>query len=209
MIPAAARHMRATVAVCLTIVVVMALAGCAATPTGVDARVAVPRSWSLEGRLALSNGRDGGSGQLIWNHEPAVEDLRFHGALGRGSWRLTAIPHHAVLALGDGRTFAAADVESLVAEHTGWVIPVDSLGHWVVGQPDPEVEAQQRRDAEGRLELLIQRGWTIQYEGYYAVDGRWLPRKITADRNGDRVRLLVKAWDAGAAGRAAAGTASD
>ena len=174
--------------------VAVAAVGCASVPPP-DAPLAdVPDSWRLEGRLALSNGRDGGSGRLEWTHGAGADQMRFHGALGRGSWRLAADESGVSLTLADGRLFRAQNAEALVREELGWDIPVTELRDWVLGRPAAFGDRATRRDDSGRLEVLEQAGWTIRYEGYVEYEGRWMPRKITADRDENRVRLLVTDW---------------
>ncbi|MDJ0656201.1 MAG: lipoprotein insertase outer membrane protein LolB [Xanthomonadales bacterium] len=152
--------------------------------------------WSLKARLALSNGGDGGSGQLEWHHAPDRSEMRFHGAFGRGSWRLTSEADSAALRLADGTVYTADDVESLVLAQTGWHIPVQALQYWVRGVQSPVLAGKSViRDAQGRLQRLEQMGWTVVYDRYRQLDnGMVLPRKITATRRDSRIRLIVKSW---------------
>ncbi len=152
--------------------------------------------WSLRARLALSNGGDGGSGQLEWSHSPDRSEMRFHGAFGRGSWRLTSETGGAALRLADGTVYTANDVESLVLAQTGWRIPVQALQFWVRGVESPLLAGNAViRDEQGRLQRLEQLGWTVVYDRYRQLDnGMVLPRKITATSQDSRIRLIVKSW---------------
>ncbi|MDX1570606.1 MAG: lipoprotein insertase outer membrane protein LolB [Xanthomonadales bacterium] len=177
---------------------VLSLAGCAALPPeGGPETFRAPDQWQLSGRLALSNGRDGGSGELEWDHGLAVpghDELRFHGALGRGSWRLKVTPDVAVLKTGDGQVQSAGDVSELVEHRTGWRIPVRALAHWVTGNPQPDVAHVPVDDSSSRSESFRQHDWLVTIEGYHQLGDRWLPRKIIARRDGDEVRLLIRSW---------------
>jgi outer membrane biogenesis lipoprotein LolB len=51
-----------------------------------------------------------------------------------------------------------------------------------------------KSDGDGRFSLIQQHGWTVQIEGRHELRDQLLPRKITATRGGDRVRLLIKDW---------------
>ena len=112
--------------------------GVAATVGDRQLRVGEISDWALHGRLALSNGRDGGSGQLTWRQGLQEAELRFIGALGRGSWRLQVTAEQAELETAESGLLRAPDVGSLVRDHLGWEIPVDSMRYWVVGMRDPE-----------------------------------------------------------------------
>jgi len=153
-----------------------------------------PQDWSFSGRLALANGRDGGSGQLSWEQAGETSELQFVGAFGRGSWQLSVVPGEAVLRLNDGRVYRAGDVKQLIDQHSQWDIPLDALQNWVLGLPANTGKVSTRTDKIGRLEVLVQQGWRVTYNGYYDVDGTWLPRKLYAKKDGNTVRLIVKQW---------------
>ena len=79
-------------------------------------------------------------------------------------------------------------------DRVGWEVPVRALSYWVRGVVAPNGNARTRRDREGRLALIRQDRWVVEYGGYLEVEGLSLPRKITATRDGNRVRLLIKQW---------------
>ncbi len=180
------------------VLIALGVSGCALEPpraedpVGFDAGAA--QNWRLSGRLALSNGRDGGSGQLEWEQRGEHAELRFHGAFGQRGWRLLTTPSESILNLSTGERFSAARVEDLVREHVGWEVPFDALRYWVRGRVAPDARARTRRDRDGRLALIQQHRWLVEYDGHLRVDGTTLPRKITATRDGNRVRLLIKQW---------------
>ncbi|MEM1089498.1 MAG: lipoprotein insertase outer membrane protein LolB [Pseudomonadota bacterium] len=163
-------------------------------PAPAPVPVELPGQWELEGRLALANGRDGGSGTLSWSHQAELSQLAFVGAFGRGAWRLTVTPVSAELVLSDGQVYRAPEVSELVADLTGWQIPVEALTWWVVGSAQPGFPATEQRHETGYLTALRQHGWQVKFEGRLSAGPGTLPRKITAVRGKDRVRLLVKGW---------------
>ena len=180
----------------VTAALVAVVAGCAtAPPPRIDTQpVTLASDWTVTGRLALSNGRDGGSGTLTWSQQGARGELAFVGAFGRGSWRLSTAPGQATLETADGQFHHASDVATLVLRQTGWSVPVEALAWWIRGLPQPGTEATLDRNREGELRGLLQHGWQVRFEGDLSHDGMRLPRKITADRDGNRVRLLVTQW---------------
>ena len=184
----------------LAIFWIVCSAGCAAPearqPTAADRSrlVGAISDWTLLGRLALSNGRDGGSGQLTWRQGPQRSDLKFIGTLGRGSWRLQVTEEAVELETAETGVLRAPDVETLVRDQLGWEIPFDSMRFWVLGMLDPGREGTNSFDHRGRLIRLHQAGWLVEYHGWIDVDGVWLPRKVSASQDSDRVRILVKSW---------------
>jgi outer membrane lipoprotein LolB len=183
------------------------LAGCSTLPPDAAERVARAQlyetrmdrlgaltAWSLQGRLAVNDGQDGGSGTLFWQQWDDSARMNFHGALGRGAWQLQAEDDAAVLELADGRRFEAGSVDELVRTELGWQIPVDSLAWWVRGLAAPGAYEQRSLDQDGRLLSLSQRGWIIEFGRYRPVGAIDLPLKLTA-RSADRsVKLAVRDW---------------
>jgi outer membrane lipoprotein LolB len=150
--------------------------------------------WTLEGRLAVNDGDDGGSGRLNWSEQGDSSRMDFHGAFGRGAWRLLADADGAVLELADGARYEAPTVADLAWGQLGWEIPVDALAWWIRGLEAPgEVQARVL-DETGRLVELRQRDWSIVFGRYRAFGGWEMPVKMTA-RQADRyVKLAVRSW---------------
>lgn len=78
----------------------------------------------------------------------------------------------------------------------GFDPPLDSLRYWILGVPEPGHPAQESLDPQQpRLASLQQDGWQIQYNGYMSVGGEWLPSKLTLQRQGVRLRVVVDGWN--------------
>lgn len=192
----------------LMLAALLSVTGCVTTPPATgpgDERylerasaLAEIQRWGLRGRLAVSDGEDGGSGTLIWQQAPESTRMDFHGALGRGAWRLSVDPGEAELVLADGRNYRADSVDTLVRRELGWRIPVSDLSWWVRGLEAPGPVEGRRLDAEGNLVELSQRGWIIEYGRYRDMDGVSLPSKMTARRAERSVKLAVREWSLGA-----------
>lgn len=168
-----------------------------------EAMLAGIDDWALDGRLAVSDGEDGGSGKLRWRQSAAETEMDFHGALGRGAWRLQANRNGAVLELADGRVFREPTVNGLASSQLGWEIPVDALSWWVRGLAAPEERGaltssealRVEPDDAGLPRLLRQHGWTVEYDRYRLVGSVNLPVKLTARRDGHSVKLVVRHWE--------------
>lgn len=154
-------------------------------------------SWSLEGRLAVSNGKDGGSGSFRWNEAPQYSRMEFHGALGRGAWRLTSDARGAQLELSDGRSYSAPTVDELARRQLGWEVPVAYLSWWARGLAAPGGTEVLELDEKGRPTLLVQAGWSVEYGRYQMVDGQDLPARLSARRDSARVKLAIREWKLG------------
>lgn len=168
--------------------------------------LAALREWSLQGRVAISNGRDGGSGRIDWAQQGDGYQVALSAPVTRQSWTLSGAPGKARLDGIKGGSREGADADLLLREATGWDIPVQALAQWVRGLPAPAEltgEARLAYAGDGRLQRIEQDGWTIDYADWApapaGIEGVELPNRLTATRGQARVRLIVDQWVAGAA----------
>lgn len=158
-------------------------------------------AWTMTGRVALSNGKDGGSGRIEWMQGAGRVGLTLSAPITRQSWVLSVDASGAVLDGVPNGPLRGADAAQLLRSATGWDIPVAALGCWVrgaranaaaFGQPATEFGVDQQ------LLRIQQGGWTIDYADWKpdAASGTALPARINAQRGDHRVRLIVDRWDA-------------
>lgn len=158
------------------------------------ARLQAADHWVVEGRLAVRDGDDGGSGKLRWRTEPAGSRLDFHGALGRGAWRLRVSPDEAVLTLADGAEYRAVSVDRLIAEQIGWRVPVSELSWWIRGLAAPDGKARRSLGETGVLLDLQQAGWSIEFERYRLFGSELMPALVVARQGERQVKFAVRDW---------------
>ena len=168
-----------------------------------ETAVAATPDWSLQGRVALSNGRNGGSGGIEWSQRGAGYEVALSAPVTRQSWRLTGDAGSARIEGLEGGPRSGADAQALLRETTGWEIPVAALSAWVRGARADEAAfgpAILSFGADRRLARLEQGGWTVDYSAWQSADAgaTALPTRLNAERGQARVRLVVDRW-AGAA----------
>lgn len=151
--------------------------------------------WTLRGRLAISDGMEGGSGNLIWQNDGDRTRMSFHGAMGKGAWQLQADPSGARIELANGEIHEAATVAALVVQELGWQIPIDALTWWVKGLADPAKWESRELNGHGLLVKLSQFGWEVEFGNYDEVGGSMLPSKLTARRGKYLVKMVVRTWE--------------
>lgn len=162
-----------------------------------EAALALVPAWSLQGRVALSNGRDGGSGRIDWAQDGRHYDVSLSAPITRQSWRLSGDELGAQLEGLEGGTRTGTDPAGLLREATRWEIPVMALSSWVRGlrAAPGEGPAQVRYGVDGRLARIEQGGWTIDYSDWQAGDdGAELPGRLNARRGEASVRLVIDRW---------------
>jgi outer membrane lipoprotein LolB len=183
------------------------LAACSTTPRraaeigeAVDASVreaqlaAEPR-WSLQGRIAVSDGKDGGSGRIEWHQDEDRFRIEIRAPVSRRTWRLSGAPGSATLEGLEGGTRHGESAEALLQAEVGWTVPVAAMVAWVRGLP-AEGATERELDPDGRPLRVVQDGWLVEYRGW--GDGEpSLPRKIFAVRGPQRVRLMIEGWARG------------
>lgn len=205
---------------------IVALAGCASRPAGapvasvlagpalaaavarVEAReafLAEAGSLGFSGRVAMSNGREGGSGRIDWWQGGSSYQVQLRAPVTRQGWSLSAGPGRARIDGLEGGPRHGADAQVLLLEATGMQVPLGALAAWAAGtRADPAAHgpAQLEFSAAGELVRLHQAGWTIDYTAWETVqEGSAkpaMPQRINAARGQDRVRLVVDAWAPGA-----------
>jgi len=179
---------------------VLSLAGCATTPVLESSQsAAVLDAWQLMGRVSLTRGEEGWHASLNWQQQGDHFYLKISGPLGQGGFQLNGDDRGVVLVDADGKTFAAKDADVLLAQVTDWQLPVMGLRYWIRGLPAPGAgEAQSSKDDSGRLNRLVQSGWTINYNRYQIVDDISLPDKLQLLRDDIAVRIVVDKWELGA-----------
>ena len=160
-----------------------------------EAKLGAETRWSLSGRIAVSDGSDGGSGRIEWHQDGERFRIEIRAPVSRRTWRLIGAPGHAVLEGLDGGPRHGRSAETLLQSEVGWVVPIADMVAWIRGARG-EGAAELMLDAEGRPAQLTQSGWQVEYRDWIEGDPA-LPRKVFAARGKQRVRLVVERWDRG------------
>jgi outer membrane lipoprotein LolB len=184
------------------------LAGCQSLPTRSDAKDALHRpandgrllatsaltAWAMHGRIAVSDGKDGGSGRLDWRQNGEHFDVQLSAPVTRRSWRLRGDAHWVLLEGLEEGPLEGPDAEQLLRQAVGWDLPIRFLVDWMRG-----LQAPGRFDGvwdERGFPTRIQQGeWVIEYRDWFDELTPPLPRKIFAQSGEHRVRLVVERWD--------------
>ena len=128
------------------------LAGCAALPTTAPDAAALSRhaldDFMIEGRFSVRQDEQNHSGRLRWKHAGGSDEVLLASPFGQGVAEIVADARRATLTTSDGKTYSAADSESLTEQVLGYRLPLSLLADWVRGRLVPEHVAE--RDASGR-----------------------------------------------------------
>lgn len=157
-----------------------------------EAKLAAIQGWRLSGRIAVSHGKEGGSGRLDWTQDGDRLEVRLRAPVTRQGWRLLAEPDFARIEGLEGGPQQDADVDALLQRTVGWDIPLASLRAWARGAR-AQGGAQIEFNADGLPMVIVQQGWRIEYRAWQ--NGTLpLPLRVFASRGEQRVRLQIDAW---------------
>jgi len=151
--------------------------------------------FELKGRVAVATGAQGFNARLRWSQDGAHAQVALEGPLGAGGVHIDASDGDLDILMPDGAHLTSDAARAELRARLGFDAPLASLRYWILGVPDPALPAEETLDpAQQRLRTLSQDGWQIDYAGYTAVGGEWLPARLTLARAGVRVKLLVDDW---------------
>ncbi len=153
--------------------------------------------WSMTGRIAVTNGQQGGSGRIEWRQDGARYAATLSAPVTRQGWRVSGGPDGATLEGMAGGPRSGPDAAALVFEATRWRVPVDALGDWLLAL-QRDGDAAHFGD-DGRIDRIEGEGWVVSYADWRAVQGVELPGRIEAMQGAAKVRLVVDDWTLGAA----------
>ena len=150
--------------------------------------------WTIAARIAVSNGSDGGSGELQWRQDSAQYSFTVRAPVTGRTWKLSGDATHAALEGVDLQPDTDTDPERLLRERLDWDIPLNDLVAWVRGMRAPGIAASVQYDEQNRPAVIEQGGWKIEYRDWFGDRDPALPRKLFASRGTARVRVAISQW---------------
>lgn len=176
-------------------VAALSLAACAGVPLKAPG-ASGPARFDLQARFSVRIENGGAprsaSGQLVWQRAAGEDRLLLQGPFGAGMAEIRAHAGGAVLRQASGESRRAASADALLAEVTGYALPVDRLAGWLFGQPGPG--GRLLRDPLGRPLRLLEEGWRVDYR--YAEEAPDTPpTMLELVRETElELRLRVESW---------------
>jgi|SRR5579863_2230408 len=150
--------------------------------------------FELKGRVAVAAGGEGFNARLRWTQDGARTNMSLDGPLGAGGVQVSSNGESVSIVTSNGQRLDADAARTELRNRLGFDPPLDALRYWILGVPEPGPPAQESIDSQQRLANLQQNGWQIVYTDYTSVAGEWLPARLTLERGGVRVRVVVDGW---------------
>ena len=184
------------------------LAGCRTVPTpapvfgpGADApwpeqRAALERldQYSLTGRVAVAANGQGFSGTLRYQQQPHRSDLALDGPLGMGGIRVVLDGDALAISNSRGEQLDGDAGRAELEQSLGFSMPMAELRWWLLGIPAPGEASIDADAVSGEIRSFLQGGWKVSIDARAPALGFALPQRLTATREGARMKLLVDRW---------------
>jgi outer membrane lipoprotein LolB len=189
------------------LLVFAALAGCRTAPVpvpavigpGADAPWPVQREqlgrldhYTLAGRVAVAASGQGFSASLRYQQAAARSDLALDGPLGVGGLRVSLDGQTLGLTNSRGQRLDGELARADLEERLGFALPLAELRWWLLGLPAPgEADIE---DEAGEIRAFTQNGWRVSVNARAPALGFALPQRLTAERDGARLKLFIERW---------------
>lgn len=153
------------------------------------------QSWEATGVVGFRDSKQASSAHFDWQqHSASAFDLRLQGIMGIGALAIHATAQGVSAKNAKGKTVTAATPEALVAQETGWQLPVSYLYYWMRGVPVPGMAATSNKNPNGQLVQLKQAGWTVVYQSYSQAGNASLPSRVVLTQPALTVTVIVNQW---------------
>lgn len=181
----------------VSLIFMLLLAGCASSPhKSLQVRPAQSEmsAYAFNGRVVTRHEGERSSAGVRWTHKGAEDEILLLAPLGQTVARIFS-DAQGVLLETSGKQYFEQDAETLTERVLGWHLPLSGMRYWVLALPATGSEAAVERAQNGQISVLRQDGWEINYTRYAEETARSLPLRMTLQRNGMEMLLLIDEWE--------------
>lgn len=185
----------------------LALAGCKTVPApvpdvgpGADApwpqqyeALAALDRYSLSGRVAVAASGEGFTANLRFQRLPDRSEMILDGPMGIGGYRITLDREGLQVFASNGERLDGAAARAEMERRLGVALPIEELHWWLLGVPAPG-PAERNQAPSGEIPDFRQNDWHVSVQARMPALGFSLPQRLTAEREGARLKLLVEQW---------------
>lgn len=183
------------------------LGGCRTVPVARDVGPGADAPWpeqlarlerldrfALSGRVAVAARGEGFSANLRYQQQPGISEMALDGPMGIGGMRLRLVGEELSVNTSRGQALDGVAARAEIEERLGFPLPLAELRWWLLGIPAPGEAALVQDEASGEIRGFEQHGWQVSVDTRAPALGFALPRRLTAQRDGARLRLAVDRW---------------
>lgn len=158
------------------------------------ARIAEVTHWQMNGRLAVDTGERSFLARFRWRQSDDQLTLTVSGPLSAGGFQIDGTTERLTI-LRRRERLVLDDPEADLSAMYGWWLPVTSLEHWLLGQPDARFPARSRSGSAGELTRLSQRLWELDYPEHQLAAGIMIPRTVHMVHEPLVLELTIDRWE--------------
>jgi len=140
-----------------------------------------------------ANGQ-GFSGALRYQQQQQRADLAIDGPLGMGGVRVSLDGEQVSISNSRGESFDGPAARAELEQRLGFALPLAELRWWLLGLPAPGESALDAAPDSGEIRGFDQNGWHVAINTRAPALGFALPQRLTAERDGARLKLFVERW---------------
>jgi outer membrane lipoprotein LolB len=150
--------------------------------------------YGLNGRVAVAANGQGFSASLRYQQTPGSSNLALDGPLGIGGLRVVLEGKEIEIATSRGEKLDGDAARAALELRLGFALPLAELRWWLLGIPAPGDATLNQDAGTGEIRDFMQAGWHVSINSRAAGLGFSLPQRLTAERDGARLKLLVERW---------------
>lgn len=173
--------------------------GCATKPAQIIDFASIDEisNWNARGKLLIKNNKDKLSGYFFWQQQKNGDfKLVITSFIGTSLMTMEYQQGLAEVKI-DGKTHQGSNPEFLIYQLTGSYIPVSNMANWMLAKA-PEtasktVEQNQLKNFNYRDTHL--NDWQVSYQSYQTIALLELPKQLTINGLGNRIKLTVHDWE--------------
>lgn len=191
----------------LSLLLILIVTGCAQTPPGPQqapkdaswetqiSRLEQLSDWSFSGKLGVFSPEGRDSVNINWQQSTDNFHIILTAALGISVLDINKTDENTVII--DGETYQSEDLDMLITELSGMVLPIEELQQWIKGNPSG---ASYQLDENKQLVSLLggQQStglWLISYSDFRYVNNINLPHNLQLTRGDLRLKFKISRWE--------------
>lgn len=151
--------------------------------------------YGLNGRVAVAANGQGFSASLRYRQRAGHSDLALDGPLGIGGLRVEIDGEDVEIATSRGEKLDGQAARDELERRLGFQLPLDELRWWLLGIPAPGEASVNQDGGSGEIRDFSQGGWRVSINSRAPGLGFSMPQRLTAEREGARLKLFVQGWE--------------
>ena len=188
------------------IITALTIIGCAQKPPAVSnfnyqqqlSAVEQFKDWDMTARVSIQTPEDAVTATLTWRKLGDYQRLELTGSiLGTTYTTLELTEDESTLYIKDRPPMSSRNIEALMLQELGFVLPIELLNNWVRALPMDVNDQGIEVDEFGFIRSMSYQNWQVNYRKYKRYPGMSeieLPSRLTMTKSSETIKLAIKTW---------------